>query len=95
MIYALTGFVVVVLAAMITYVYMRAYYEKKRFNNGKCEQCGQKLILTDRDFDGDREYTCSACGNTVWVSFRGVDKKYLHGQGFYFEKEKQNDHIES
>lgn len=52
--------------------------ERKRYNNGICPKCGEKLILFCHDSLGERGYGCSnwECDYTAWVSYRSVDKNH-------------------
>lgn len=53
--------------------------EKKRYNNGICPRCGEKLKYFGTDpEDGSRGYECSnkKCDYSTWVSWSSIDKYY-------------------
>ena len=46
-------------------------YEKKAWNNGTCQETGQKWKYFDTDSQGGRGYKSGEC--VVWVSYPGID----------------------
>lgn len=49
--------------------------EKKRYNNGICINCGNKLRHFDVDSQGGRGYCCDKCHYHTWVSY-DIDKNH-------------------
>ena len=49
-------------------------YEKKLYNNGICQHCGQKLRYFTTDSQGGRGYICDKCDYCVWIG-GWADKK--------------------
>lgn len=52
--------------------------ERKKFNNGVCPICGERLEHFDTDSGGGRGYCCRSTKHRyyVWVSYNCVDKNY-------------------
>lgn len=69
------SFCVVVMLAIGIYIARRS--EAKRFNEGKCPDCGRMLRYFDTDSQGGRGYCCDGCGYNTWVSFHNVDEQFL------------------
>ena len=46
-------------------------YEKKAWNNGTCQETGQKWKYFDTDSQGGRGYKSGEC--VIWVSYPGID----------------------
>ena len=66
-------FVLVVLFVLLTFVGIAI--EKIDYNNGICKKCDSELHRIPMDYDGERIYCCDKCGNTVYLSYKCVDRK--------------------
>lgn len=43
--------------------------EQKKFNHGKCKDCGALLRHFDDDGQGGRGWTCDNCHSVIWVNW--------------------------
>ena len=68
------SFCVVAMLAIGILVAIRS--EAKRFNKGKCPDCGCMLRYFDTDSQEGRGYVCDVCGYNTWVSFPNVDEQF-------------------
>lgn len=65
----------ILIVAVIVITLIGYLTEKRKFNNGKCKCCGEKLELFDTDSQGGRGYKCPKCNTYLWISYK-VDKNY-------------------
>lgn len=78
-------FDITIIIAVITIIYtmckIASSSERRRFNNGICKECGNKLYHFDTDSQGGRGYVCKNCDFTIWVTYPSVDKRFLINEG--------------
>ena len=67
-------FLTIVLLSPIVIV----YWERNKFNGGKCKHCGNILIKTDTYDDGGRGWTCTHCGRKIVINI--IDENKFRGR---------------
>ena len=68
---ALSIFAIATVCFMIGGGILAYSYEKKAWNNGTCQETGQKWKSFGTDSQGGRGYKSGE--NVVWVSYPGID----------------------
>lgn len=67
--------VIILIVMMLLLTFLGLLFEKRDYNNGICKECGAELYRLPMDYDGERIYCCDKCGNTVYLSYKCVDRK--------------------
>lgn len=60
---------------MYVKISLAIHKERKNYNKGICPKCGGTFITTHKYVDEAREYHCSNCDNTIWVTFGCIDRE--------------------
>ena len=53
---------------------MIVYWEKNKFNGGKCKKCGANLRHEYTYDDGGRKWKCIWCGNSIIINMINENK---------------------
>lgn len=60
--------ILIFLIAILTIPIILVYWERDKFNGGKCKKCGADLRYEYTYDDGGRKWKCIWCGNSIVIN---------------------------
>lgn len=64
---------ILLLAAFVLSIWTMRRHEIRKWNKGKCRDCGGRWKQFSTDSQGGRGYKCPGCSRHIWISYK-VDK---------------------